>query len=51
MLILRRFCNADVAGNHKAFGKLVPKTNTGQGSVNCCHGKFIFDKIFGFDEK
>ena len=43
--------DADAAGNHEAFGKLVPKTYTGQGAVNCCHWKFIFDKRFGFDEK
>ena len=39
--------DADAAGYHKAFGELVSKADTGKGTVNCCHGKFIFDKIFG----
>lgn len=43
--------DADAAGDHKAFGELVPKTDAGEGTVNCCHGKFIFDKRFGFAEK
>ena len=43
--------DADATGYHKAFGELVPKTDTGEGTVNCCHGKFIFDKRFGFAEK
>ena len=45
------YANADAAGNHKAFGELVPKTDAGEGTVNCCHRKVIFDKRFGFDEK
>lgn len=43
--------DADAAGYHKAFGELVPKTDTGEGTVNCCHRKVIFDKRFGFAEK
>ena len=47
----KEYADADAAGYHKAFGKLVPKADAGERTVNCCHGKFIFDKRFGFDKK